>query len=664
METFKTVDGVEAAQELERILGSSTFSKAQRSQRFLRYLVEAALSANPTAVKEYTVAIDVFDRGVEYDPAVDATVRVEAGRLRNRLREYYAQESSVGNMVIVIPKGRYAAVFCRKLAKEQSESRDFVAGDDSPSVGLDASTNHTSSLPAPLVDHERAEQLERVDDRRRLRRAIFLSLCIALVLTILTWGIWKSLHHAGSSIHSMVVLPLKNLSGAPDQDYFAEGMTDELNTQLARIPNLRVVSRDSVMQENAERKPLRQIEDELHVDAVVEGSIVRSGDRVRINAQLIDTRSQSHIWGSSFEGSSNDILSLQDNVAREIALHAKLVFSPTTLSVNGGTGNPSADAYDAYLRGRYFFDRRDARQSAFYFEQAIASDPDFAASYAGLANAIGAEITLELISPAEGTPRALAAARHAVALDPNQGEGYTALGSIELDETWDWRSAEQHLLRGIELSPSDSLPHVMYAYYLDAMNRPEEAVAQTRLAAAMDPLSFFVVRSLGSSLYYARDYDKALEQLQRARNMQPQRSRLIDNWISWSYQMKGMHDEAIRYDLKLLETTESGVDAVRLSKLYQQNGWKPYWKLRAALPPGLKDWSCQSYDQGVKMVRAEMIDEALAAFDTAVDQRCFWMAQINVDPLFDTLRKDPRFPSLAIRVGLPIIETIGSKGKP
>jgi len=314
----------------------------------------------------------------------------------------------------------------------------------------------------------------------------------------------------GDPIRSLAVLPLQNLSGDPSQEYFADGMTDELITELARVPNLRVVSRTSVMQAKGSSKPLQQIARELNVDAIVEGSIVRSGDKVRITAQLIDVRNDQHLWAQSFEGQMSDILSLQDSVAEEIASQAKVALMPAAHSENRVVASIDPAAHDAYLRGRFFLNKRDPEPSARYFQQALSIDPAYASAYAGLSSALESQSLLEIAKPEVAMPKAIAAAKRALELDPENGEAYTALGGIETTYERNWAAAERDLTKGIELSPNDSLAELHYAIYLDAMNRPEEAVTHMRRALVLDPLSFFMTRHLGSVLFFARHYDEAL----------------------------------------------------------------------------------------------------------------------------------------------------------
>ena len=476
----------------------------------------------------------------------------------------------------------------------------------------------------------------------RLRTAIVLSCCV-LALAAITW-IVAVRRRPAPGIRSLAVLPLNNLSGDPTQDYFVDGMTDELITELAHIPNLRVVSRTSVMLDKSTHKSLAEIARELNVDAIVEGSAVRSGDRVRITAQLIDVRTDRHLWAHSFEGSANDVLALQDSVASQIAAQARLALlpSPPRPSINPA-------AHDAYLRGLYFLNKQDLPHSTAYFQQAISIDPTYASAYAGYASAYEAFAPFGLGNPDEIMPKALAAARRAIQLDPNNGEAYTELGSLQTIYDWDWAAAEQNLTRGIALNPNDSIAEFKYAVYLDAVDRPRDAVTHMSRALQLDPLSFLMNRRLGVTLYLARDYDAAVAQLQRAAEMEHQPGS-INNYLSLIYEQTGHHELAVQHDLMALQAVRPQLDTAALLVVYQQHGWQPYWRARTKALLAAPAQPCTPYDIGVNDLRLNDPDDAFDFFQRALESHCFNMALIRVDPLLDSVRQDSRYADLLRRI--------------
>ena len=465
----------------------------------------------------------------------------------------------------------------------------------------------------------------------------------AVLLAILGFWGWRG-RSPTAPIRSLAVLPLENLSGDPNQEYFAEGMTDELITELASIPNLRVVSRTSVMHDKGIRKPLRQIARELDVDAVVEGSVVRLGDRVRITAQLIDAREDKHLWAQSFEDRATDILALQDDVARKIAAEAKVALAPKAASVDRPI-DPGAQ--DAYLRGLYFVDRRDAVKSAAYFRQAISIEPTYAAAYAGLAQALITKGITELAPADEAMPQARAAANRAIEIDPASGEAYSALGTIETTER-NWPAAERDLLRGIQLRPNNALAEMQYAIYLDAMNRPQEAVTHMQRALTLDPLSFSSNRLLGSMLYFARDYDQSMHYLQQAAELDPERGDLAQNWMTLIFEKKGMFPEAVKADL--FDMKEPYATTMRAA--FRSGGWTAYQRARISVLR-LQPTGCFAYEIGMSYLRIGDRDAAIPWLNRGVDQNCFWSLWLRVNPLLDDFRSDPRYHDLLRRAKLP-----------
>lgn len=618
--------------QLERILSSSVFVSARRSQAFLRYVVEKSILGS--IPKEYEIAIEVFERSADYDPAVDATVRVEASRLRSRLREYYATQGKHDPILIDLPKGGYSAVFTQADHETDGNLAGLLALTAEPTNA--AQTPTPSLVPEPIVV-EPAQRRQHL-----LRLGILVVACLTILSVAAAWRI--ALHSRPAPIHSLAVLPLTNLSGDPSQEYFADGMTDELTTEVARIPNLRVVSRASVAAHPDLRHSYPDIARQLGVDALVAGSVVRSGDRIRITAQLIDGRTDRYLWAQSFEGAARDVLSLQDSVARQIAAQARLILAPPSPHP---PVNPAA--YDAYLRGRYFLNKQDIAHSLQSFQQAIALDPTYAGAYAGYASALDAATTFGIGKPEQLMPKALAAAQRAIQLDPQDGEAYTELGSIQTIYAWDWTAAEQDLTRGIALNPNDSLAEFKYAVYLDAVGHPQDAVTHMRRALQLDPLSFLVNRRLGATFYLAREYDAALAQLNRAAEMEHSPGS-VDNYMSLIYEKEGEHDQAIEHDLIALHADQPQLDTAALSGVYQQHGWQSYWRARTHALLSASAHPCDAYEIGVDDLRVNDLNHAFDSFQHALDSHCYSMALIRVDPLLDSVRHDSRYAALLARM--------------
>ena len=532
------------------------------------------------------------------------------------LRKTLDDDSREPRFIETVPTAGYRFVAQVEIAPELQPAATAVPPPSSPTPLAAAATTPQRHLPPWLIA----------------------GACLVLLIAS-AWLVVSRLH-AAPAIHSLAVLPLDNLSGDPSQEYFADGMTDELITQLARTPNLRVVSRTSVMADKGSRRSLPDIARELDVDAIVEGSTVRSGNRIRITAQLIDARTDRHLWAQSFEGPATDVLSLQDNVAQQIAAQARLVLTPPSPR---RPVNPAA--HDAYLRGRYFFNKQDFGHSVEYYQQAISLDPDYASAYAGYASALDEATTFGFGSPEEVMPKAVAAAERAIQLDSQNGEAYTALGSVQTIYEWDWPAAEQNLTRGISLNPNDSIAEFKYAVYLDAMGRPQDAVTHMRRALQLDPLSFIVNRRLGATLYLAHQYDAAIAQLERAAEMED-RPGSIDNYLSLIYEQKSDRDEAVWHDLSALQVDYPKLDTNALLRVYQQRGWQSYWSARTRAFLTFPAVPCTDYEIGIDDLRAGELDHAFNSFQHALGNHCFYMALVRVDPLFDSVRQDSRYATL------------------
>lgn len=492
--------------------------------------------------------------------------------------------------------------------------------------------------------------------RRFARPAMLAVLLAGLVLA--AWIAYHSFAHRHSPtprIRALAVLPLNNLSGDPNEEYFADGMTDALITELAQIPDLKVISRTSAMQYKGTRQSLRQITQALDVDGVIEGSAVRSGDKVRITAQLIYAPADQHVWAENFEGSAKDVITLQDEVARAIAQRVRGRLGTSVPASPSPSHSVNSAAYEAYLRGRYFFDKRDeasATASVAYFRQAIALDPAFAPAYAGLAEALPAKSWFSHQPPVDVMQEAKAAATRALALDESSGEAHTALGSLLGLYDWDWAGAERELKRGLELSPSSSLAHERYAMWLQSMGRTSEAVEEARRAQTLDPLSFFMNRELGRSLYLARRYDEALHQLEKAAEMQPD-SKTVWNFVALIYEQQGRRDDVVR--LMRERRTETDLLPSQVSALqqaYARGGWQAYWGLWTRLHTSQPGLNREEVEMAQAAARLGHAAEAWGWMEQCADRRDVWATWIAVEPAFDSIRTDPRYERLLLRLHL------------
>ncbi len=455
-------------------------------------------------------------------------------------------------------------------------------------------------------------------------------------------------------IESIAVLPLENLSGDPAQEFFADGMTEALIADLAKVGALRVISRTSVMCFKGVHKPLPEIARELRVDAIVEGSVVRGGDRVRITAQLIDARTDTHLWAESYERAMSDVLSLQGEVARAIAREVHIKLAPLA-----APRKVDPEAYEYYLKGRYCWNRRtedDLRRAVECFRLAIDRDPSSALAYAGLADAHNLQGFFYIQPPAETFAHARAMALRAIELDPSLGEAHNSLAYARLYYDWDWAGAEGEFRRAIELSPNYSVAHLWYANLLPARGRFEEALAEGRKARELDPLSIVAHHVLGWVYFFMRDFERSLSQMQA--RLEVDRQWVYGYvWTSWPMQQLGRHDEAIA-NLEQAVDLSGGTTLTRASLAHGLALGGRDAEARALLAILIE----QSSTRYVSPFLVALVwiglgerDHAFEWLEKACDDRSHWLVFVDVDARLDPVRDDPRFESVRRRVGVSTV---------
>ena len=473
-------------------------------------------------------------------------------------------------------------------------------------------------------------------------------------LVILMAWIVHSASRPSSNIRSLAVLPLESLSGDASQDYFADGMTDELITDLGKISALRVISRTSVMPYKRVRKSLPQIARELSVDAVVEGTVLRSGEQVRITAQLIQASADKHLWAESYEGDLRDTLALQKKVARAIAEQIRINLTPQEQAVLKNVKVVNPEAYEAYLKGRYFWNKRTAdglKKAIDYFNQAIEKDPNYAQAYTGLADsyALLGDWEYGILAPKEAFPRAKAAATKALELDNTLGEAHTSLAfSLDLFD-WDWAAAEREFRRAIELNPGYATAHHWYAWHLSEMGRNREAIAEMRKAQNLDPLSLIISADVAEILLVAHSYDQAIEQSRKTIDMDPNFA-VAHYELGQALVQKHMYKEAIAELQKAIELSGGSTTCTsNLAFAYAASGRR---KEAVKILSDLKNRSKQNASEIALMyVGLDEKDQAMTWLEKAYEER--FNPSILLRPAFDPLRSDPRFQNLVRRIGLP-----------
>jgi TolB-like protein/DNA-binding winged helix-turn-helix (wHTH) protein len=447
-------------------------------------------------------------------------------------------------------------------------------------------------------------------------------------------------------IQSIAVLPLTNLSGNPSQDYFADGLTDELITTLAKNASLRVVSRTSAMQYKGARRPLPEIARELGVDGVLEGSLSRSGNRVHLTVQLIRAASDAHVWAESYDRDFGDVLSLPSELSRAIARE-----------VNAATGSVEPqrhvrpEAHDAYLHGRYFWFSEDYGRSQEYFEQAIQLQPDYAPAWSGLADAYVVRAVAAMVPARNVADRTREAAHKAVELDDTLPEAHNSLAALHLFIDWDWASADAESLRAIALNPRFAEARHLHNYVLTALNRPAEALEEQRRSTELDP--FARPWALGYALIHARLFDAAVTELRLRAQAQPHdvvtRFMLSDAyWFKQSWAQSA--EEKQRGLLALGDEASAG--AVR--RLFESGGASAVaaWELEGTRARARKGY-VSPWNLALRCARLKRTEETLALLESAYREHSARLVYLQAEPDFDFLHDDERYRALVRRIGLP-----------
>lgn len=483
-----------------------------------------------------------------------------------------------------------------------------------------------------------------------------LAVAAALYLT------WRSKQKAGAAppvtIKSVAVLPLENLSGDPAQEYFSDGLTDELITDLARFTRLRVISRTSTMQYKKTKKTAPEIGRELNVDAIVEGTVERDGDRVRVRAQLIRASSDGHLWAASYDRSLHDVLQLQEEVAAQIAGEIHFAIGPAPGRQEPRLpGRPANfQAYDQYLKGRYFWNQRTPegfRRAVVCFQNAVDEDPGYAGAYSGLADSYAMMSSYGMVLPREYMPKARAAALKALELDDSLAEAHTSLAVVAENYDYDWKTAEKEFRRAIELNPSYATAHQWYAESLAFQGRFDEALAESERARQVDPLSLIIATDNGAALYFARRYDRAIERFRTVLDVAPGFPRTI--LIIGAYLEKGEVDKALA-EFRRWQHADGDTPWILAWAAYMYGRAGKRGAAQHALAR-LKETCCRPPADPVNLFAFAYAgvndrEQALRWLEKGYQERSNALTALKVDPAYDRLRADPRFREMERRVGL------------
>ncbi len=572
--------------QLRKILSSRIFARSERLARFLTFTVEQTLAGRGDDIKEFVIGVEVFDKDAKYDPRMDPIVRVEARRLREKLRKYYETDGCRDPIDIEFPTGSYAPLV---------QPRDETSGSAKGRSALD-------------------------------------------------------------NANAIAVLPFTNLSSEQENEYFSDGLTEELINALTKVEGLRVVAWNSAFQLKGKPRDIRRIAEQLGVRAVLEGSVRRTHDRLRITAQLVDATDGHYLWSETYERPLKDIFAIEDEISSAIvgALRIKLTGPAGRSLVTRYTEN--IQAYHLYFKGRFFWNKRteeDFYKALGYFEQAIQIDANHAPAYAGMADCYimlgehGSVPALSIMRKARATES------RALEIDPRLAEAHVSLGTVAALYEWNWAESERHFRRALELNPSYATAHHWYGYdYLAPQGRLDEAIAALERAHHLDPLSLIILTCLGTLYDMAREYKRACECYGKVFDIDPG---FVRAYLSAgrSYLHQDMPREAIASFEKARELTPSSpVPLALLAHAYNVSGAHAEAdRLRQALDRFARTCCVSSY----LMARAQLgfnHDRAFEWLEKAFEERDPRLAHMNVSPIWDPLRADPRFSALIGRMGL------------
>jgi TolB-like protein/DNA-binding winged helix-turn-helix (wHTH) protein/Tfp pilus assembly protein PilF len=574
-----------------------------------------------------------------------------------RVREVLLDSSEHPRYVETVPRRGYrfvAPVEETSVPPPVPATIELVGGSTSP-----ASAASKPALAHTISEHPNVPRWF----TSRLAAAIAIvvvGLAALLVFAIHARNVTTNQANAARST-SLVVLPLENLSGDKDQDYFADGMTDELIANLAKIRSLHVISRSTAMTYKGTRKPLSEIARELNVDAVVEGTVMRVGSRVRITAELVQVSTDHHLWADTYESQMGDVLALQNRVSAAIVNEIRINLTPEERERLAKTPAVAPEAYENYLKGLYYWNKRsdeNLTRAIGYFERATQLDPNYALAYAGLSDCyaiISAEI-FGTMPASEAAPKARAAAVRALELDPTLAEAQTSLATEKFNYEWDWSGAAQGFERAIGLNPSYATAYQRYSLYLIAMGRAQDSFAQIQKARALDPLSLSINFSLGWRLYMARQYDAAITQLKDTLEMDP--SYELPHLVAGqAYEQKRNYALAIpelRKAVELSRGTPLMVSA--LAHAYARSGNRPEAeKLLAQLQAKSMNHYVSPYYFAIVCVGLGRTEEALDWLEKAFGDRSNGLVFLKVEPELDDLRSNSRFIALQQKLEFPVV---------
>ncbi|MGB7063270.1 MAG: protein kinase [Candidatus Zixiibacteriota bacterium] len=473
--------------------------------------------------------------------------------------------------------------------------------------------------------------------------------------TELETGVTKTLETSVKIMPSIAVLPFTNLSADKEQEYFCDGMAEDIINALTHIEGLRVVARTSAFAFKSKHEDIREIGRKLNVETLLEGSVRKAGSRLRITAQLVNVTDGYHLWSERYDREMEDVFAIQDEISLAIVNKLKLLVGEKAKLVRRHTDD--LEAYNLYLKGRWFWNRRTEaglKKAIEYLKQAIGKDPSYVLPYTGLADCYNILGWYGYLPPKKAFPRAKAAAEKSLEMDDTLAEAHTSLATVREFYDWDWLAAEREYKRAIERNPSYAPAHHRYAEYLSYMGRHEESIAEVKRATELDPLSLIINAVVGEVYYFARQYDQAIEASQRVIEMDP--SFVVAHFLlAFPYAQKAMYDEAIAEAQKAMDLAGGRIPlfVAQLGTIYSYSGKRDEAeKVLDQLHELSKQRYVSPFYIALIYVGIGQKDQAFEWLEKAYDEHDHALETLKVDPMLDSVRSDPRFTELLKRMGL------------
>ncbi|MDR3772515.1 MAG: tetratricopeptide repeat protein [Terracidiphilus sp.] len=633
---------------LQEITASHAFAGSKRTQDFLKLIVDHTLEGEIDGLRERMIGAEMFGRPIGYDTGSDSVVRVKATEVRKRLAQYYRERDGTSAVRIELPSGSYVPRFIFEPAKP--EVQPLAAAAPPPSAEQSSAEGNGRSAGGPPARSGEAPPLGA--RKRRLSLLVLAGAVLALAtVTVLGYvGFRKWFDaHARTEIHSIAILPLKNLSGDPGQEYFADGMTEELINDLGQVSTLRVISLTSSMSYKRTGKKLPEIARELAVNGVVEGGVLREGNQVRISAQLIDARTDRPIWAHTYLREMSSDLAWQGEVAQAIADEISIKVTPQEQARLSRRRPIDPQAQDFYLRGLLQRDADDCKSAIDYFQKALDKNPNYAEAHAGMANCYGRMGESGRMAYREAFSHQKAEAARAIELDELLPEGHSELANAAMTLDWDWKAAATEFHRALELNPNSAPIHESYAFYLVRTGQLPEALAEVERGVDLDPVSGRSFHYQGFIYYFSHQYEQALSLIRRVRALDitpPDWSFLLGD----VYAEKGMYADSIAEFLK----SGKGPDSLgHLGNAYARAGQvDAARKTIVELEKNVRKDGVGRYEIALVYAGLGKKQEAFKWLEESYRAKDVGLVYLQVDPCLNPLRSDPRFDDLVRRVGL------------